>query len=244
MAPLRNKELTLALKREVVKLRRDKPTWTVSEVRDAIQSKHGVFVSENQLHRVFRSGNKLLELPEDSTNSTRRRIRTAHHVDFETILAAWCEDYPRRGGVLTYSLIRKKAKELSPPFHLPPSFSFSQGWCQNFCRRHHFKRRMAEGERRSADDAGAAGGRLAMRAFIETRQYSPSDIFNMDETACFIKQLPARTMARGPVAGGKVDKERITVGLCVNYDGSHKMAPIIIGRAKRPRYDKLCRNLS
>jgi hypothetical protein len=37
------------------------------------------------------------------------------------------------------------------------------------------------------------------------------------------------------VKGKKKDKERITLGLCVNADGSDKLPPVMIAKSKRPR---------
>jgi len=57
----------------------------------------------------------------------------------------------------------------------------------------------------------------------------------MDETALFYKLQPCHTLATSSINGQKVTKERITVALCMNADGSDKLKPIIINKSKRPR---------
>ncbi|CAI5481736.1 unnamed protein product [Closterium sp. Yama58-4] len=65
--------------------------------------------------------------------------------------------------------------------------------------------------------------------------YEACDVYNLDETGFVQGQQPRRTFASEPVSGGKLDKERFTLALCVNADGSDFRSPIVIGKAKRPR---------
>ena len=46
---------------------------------------------------------------------------------------------------------------------------------------------------------------------------------------------PDRTLATKRLAGCKVNKERLSVALCANSDGLHKLKPLIIGKFERPR---------
>ncbi|CAI5503519.1 unnamed protein product [Closterium sp. Naga37s-1] len=62
----------------------------------------------------------------------------------------------------------------------------------------------------------------------------PRDTFNFDETALYISVLPRKTYGTGRSAGRKLPKERLTVGLLVNAEGSHAFCPLVISKAKRP----------
>jgi hypothetical protein len=42
-------------------------------------------------------------------------------------------------------------------------------------------------------------------------------------------------LASRRIAGRKLNKERLTVALCANADGSHKLDPFIIGKYQKPR---------
>jgi len=64
---------------------------------------------------------------------------------------------------------------------------------------------------------------------------NPDDIFNMDETGLVFRAQPTRTLAKGTTSGGKVNKERITIGLTCNASGTEKLRPLVINKAKRPR---------
>jgi hypothetical protein len=61
--------------------------------------------------------------------------------------------------------------------------------------------------------------------------YQPPDVHNADETGLFFNVLPDRTLAyKGETChGGKQSKDRLTMLLCVNSDGSDKQVLIVIG---------------
>ena len=67
--------------------------------------------------------------------------------------------------------------------------------------------------------------------------YSPEDIFNADETGLYFKMTPRRSLmlATEDSHGQKVDKERVSVLIVINYTGSYKRKLWIIGKNKNPR---------
>ncbi|XP_064464099.1 tigger transposable element-derived protein 6-like [Ornithodoros turicata] len=67
------------------------------------------------------------------------------------------------------------------------------------------------------------------------QDYSPEDIYNIDETALFYRLGPTRTLAANPVSGTKRSKARLTVGLLCNASGTDKCKPVVIAKAMRPR---------
>ncbi|KAK7105522.1 hypothetical protein V1264_016888 [Littorina saxatilis] len=59
----------------------------------------------------------------------------------------------------------------------------------------------------------------------------------MDECALFFRMLPDRTFEfkSKKCHGGKQSKERVTVSLCCNMDGSEKQSLLVIGKFAKPR---------
>lgn len=55
-------------------------------------------------------------------------------------------------------------------------------------------------------------------------RYTVQDIYNVDESSLFYQMLPCH--------GGKQSKQRPTLLLCVNMDGSDKCDPLIIGNTE------------
>ncbi|XP_011408878.1 PREDICTED: tigger transposable element-derived protein 6-like [Amphimedon queenslandica] len=73
--------------------------------------------------------------------------------------------------------------------------------------------------------------------------YSPEDIWNTDETGCFYRALPDKSLSdkAKQCRGGKKAKERLTISLFANAAGG-KEAPIVIGKSASPRCFKGLRN--
>lgn len=68
--------------------------------------------------------------------------------------------------------------------------------------------------------------------------YSRDQIYNADETGLNYKALPTKTLAslsEKYAPGHKMQKQRVTVMVCGNASGSHRMPLLVIGNAKKPR---------
>ena len=68
-------------------------------------------------------------------------------------------------------------------------------------------------------------------------RYSPNDIYNGDETALFYKSLPCRTYCfdGDKPAGSAKCKDRLTLLIITNMDGSDHRKLSVIGKSKTPR---------
>ena len=66
--------------------------------------------------------------------------------------------------------------------------------------------------------------------------YSPNDIYNGDETALFYKCLPHRTYCFNgdKLAGSAKRKDRLTLLMITNMDGSDHRKLAVIGKSKKP----------
>ena len=69
-----------------------------------------------------------------------------------------------------------------------------------------------------------------------SKNYSEDDIFNFDETSLFMKAQNSHSylFENDDRKGVKVDKTRITVGLCFNGKGD-EICPMVIGKSANPR---------
>ncbi|KAM7290331.1 tigger transposable element-derived protein 6-like [Ixodes scapularis] len=110
------------------------------------------------------------------------------------------------------------------------------GWLQQFKDRHDITCKNIVGEAASVDDP-------SLQKWMEKNldrilaTYADKDTYNADETGLFFQLLPAKTLAAktDKCVGGKNSKNRITVLVCSNMDGSDKRDLLIIGKAKKPR---------
>lgn len=124
---------------------------------------------------------------------------------------------------------------------LPPNttsrgkpLTFSNGWLQAIQKRCGVTLKRKHGEAASIDEEAARQGRGKMRRLTDA--YARSDIYNMDETAFYFRQETATTLTtKKKVSGKKKNKDRLTLALAVNADGTDKLPPLYIGTAAVPR---------
>jgi hypothetical protein len=105
------------------------------------------------------------------------------------------------------------------------------GWFDKWKNRHDISFRQICGESAAVDQSVIQYWQNSVLPQL-IKDYKAADIYNADEIALFWRMLPDKTLHfKGEVcAGGKSSKERVSVLLCTNLDGSHRMKPIVIGK--------------
>ncbi|XP_046145844.1 jerky protein homolog-like [Osmia bicornis bicornis] len=141
---------------------------------------------------------------------------------------------------------RKRARELKDSMGLPLDFKVSRGWLDGFKKRHNIALVKVYGESASADEDDAI---RFCNDFIKLLEEDDSinidNIYNMDEAGLLWKALPSKTLIERKekvVKGYKSRKERITVALCANASGTHKLMPLVINKFENPRALKHCKS--
>lgn len=119
-------------------------------------------------------------------------------------------------------------------------FQAGEKWAKNLVRRNGLHSQRLHGE------AGSVKPELMKKEMDEIRAlcatYPARNIFNVDETGFQYKVMPRRTYLsssddRKTVRGSKgmTFKDRLSAIMCCNADGTAKVDPAIIGKAKEPR---------
>ncbi|XP_037514583.1 tigger transposable element-derived protein 4-like [Rhipicephalus sanguineus] len=105
-----------------------------------------------------------------------------------------------------------------------PDIEPGGGWIQRFKDRHGTVYKNLVGEAASLDSQAKQEWLLEKLPGVLER-YVDKDVYNCDETALFFQMTPPKTHAlKGdPCPGGKHSKLRVTVLLCANMDGSHRL---------------------
>ena len=111
----------------------------------------------------------------------------------------------------------------------------SRGYFQKFCQRNNIELHKIHGEANSVPEEKTDNWFNELPNLI--KDYEPKNIFNVDELGLFYKLLPNKTYRiRGEkFSGGKKSKERITVLLGGNMDGSEKLELVVIVKSRNPR---------
>ena len=98
-----------------------------------------------------------------------------------------------------------------------------------------------EGEKLSADRPAAESFISTFSQFVIENNLCLDQIFNCDETGLQFRLLPDKTLAAAfekSADGRKESKNRVTLNLCSNASGSIRVKPLLIGKAKKPRWFK------
>ncbi|QRV79154.1 tigger transposable element-derived protein 4 [Ceratobasidium sp. AG-Ba] len=173
-----------------------------------------------------------------SANPSRLHFKQQTSVKLPEVEAALFEWIKQRhgGGIrLTGALICEKAREFCRLFDIPEAqtLKFSNGWLSRLKARFGLRVYKFHGEAASAPIDTLDTEVQRVKELIEL--YDARDVFNVDETALFFRLPPTTGLAFEQMSGIKADKIRLTYLLGANMDGSEKLKPLVIGRARRPR---------
>ncbi|CAG8698035.1 880_t:CDS:2 [Dentiscutata erythropus] len=135
---------------------------------------------------------------------------------------------------LNDAILIQKVKLLTAGLGVPEgTLQFSSGWLQKFKEHNSIRQIKLQSEAASADNDAITSVLPLLRS--KCASYPLHRIYNMDETGLFYYLELDQTLATYRIAGYKVDREHISVALCTNADGSHKLNPLIIGKYQKPR---------
>lgn len=166
-------------------------------------------------------------------NPEQKRRRTSRYPELEMALYEFVLEYQEKTSI-TDMIILEKAKKLFMDMNIQDEeLKFSNGWLTRFKKRHGISLRKLHGESASVETSELNVFRAQLSAIIDN--YEPCDVFNMDETGLFYRMEPSKSLGTKSLKGRKKDKDRITIGLCANMDGSEKLEPIVIGKSIKPR---------
>jgi hypothetical protein len=149
------------------------------------------------------------------------------------VLFTWYQQERASNIPIDGTTLREKAKIIAAQLNID-NFSASSGWVSRFNDQHGLVFKKLAGESAKVSVESTDAWLESLPSLLEG--YEPCDVYNADETGLFFNVLPERTLAyKGESClGGKHSKDRLTVLLCVNSDGSDKQVPTVIGKSPKP----------
>lgn len=236
--------LTLEQKHDLIQYRDLNPQLNFRQLADYAADKFGKRPSKSVLSNLFK--HKKAAVTEAAKHNRERKLtrqRKALYPELEDALARWIHDTEIRQGRLDDQSIISRAKLLAQRsdsdawksyVETPAKFSFSQNWLLRFKKDRGIHCVALHGEAASADQNGVALAQTALPSIL--KYFDHDHIYNMDETGLQYRQLPGRSLsAAHHRTGTKQPSGRVTVALCCNASGTHKLKPFVIGNAKKPR---------
>lgn len=201
-------------------------------------------IKKNSLSSIMKNKDKVLEAFESlKFDPKRKRLRTAFYTDLEEALMRWyriaqCLNVPVNGPML-----RLKANDFAQKLG-HNDFKCSNGWLDRFKSRYGlvFRAQPVEATRVSADPSTVWHQNILP---YYLNDYHPRNVFNIKETGLLYRMLPTTTFAfKGETCSiGKLCKDRVTLVVGTNMDGSEKLPLLVIGKNRNPHCFKGIKSL-
>ncbi|XP_008189539.1 tigger transposable element-derived protein 4-like [Acyrthosiphon pisum] len=219
----KHKSLTISEKKQLIEAveRGDKKT-EVAKTFD---------IRLSTLSTILKDKNKIITA---SSSGGRKRNSKGEHPRLEECLVQWVRQCRGQNVPVSGLLLKEKAKSFAKELGIP-FFSASDGWLTNFKKRNGIVFKKMCGESSSVDDNVCSEWHRKLSTLL--KNYEPRNMFNTDETALFFKCLPDKTFTfkEEKCHGRKHSKDRLTILLAVNMNGSEKLTLLLIGKAAKPR---------
>ncbi|KAK8772455.1 hypothetical protein V5799_024302 [Amblyomma americanum] len=224
----KRKRLTLDEKADIIH------AVTSGQKKCDVAASHGIPAST--LSTILKGKDDILRATSSGNLSRKKTLKTTPQSKMEEALFAWFMDLRAKNSIpVSGDLLQQKARSFACLLG-DNEFKASPGWLSRFKERHGIVGKVLSGEASSVSMA-VVGYWQSENVPDILGKYAPSDVYNADESGLFYQMLPKKTLAlKGQAChGGKHSKQRLTLLLCVNMDGTDKRDPLVIGKSARPR---------
>lgn len=197
-----------------------------------IADEYGIACSS--LSTILKGKDAILAALDNGARAQNKTVAAAAFPDVDKAVFAWfCEQRANRVP-LSGKILQQKALDFACILG-HDQFRASVGWLGRFKARHDIVAKAISGEAASVDPVTTSSWLLTNKEVLD--QYEPCDVYNADETGLFFQMLPSKTLdLKGQKChGGKHSKQRVTILLCCNMDGTDKRPLLVIGRSEKPR---------
>ncbi|GBC47327.2 tigger transposable element-derived protein 6-like [Rhizophagus irregularis DAOM 181602=DAOM 197198] len=165
-------------------------------------------VSEGMISDILKEKDRWLAVDLSSYQASLRRERKLSFINIEEALTLWVENALLAGLIISDDILSTKALEFAFLCN-EEKFKGSEGWVDNFKKRHNLKQYNMHEEAASAPLQDLDIMRENLHQIL--KNYDSKDIFNCDET------------------------DHITVLFTCNATGTEKMRPLFIHKYENPR---------
>lgn len=187
------------------------------------------------------------QIDSEKVLSSRCTLKKPTNEMVDDALWVWFMQERRKGTPLSGPILKEKALILHSKMGREEEFVASEGWLGRWKKRHGVHYISICGEKLSADQTGGDDWRAKFQDMIKEEGLHPEQVYNMDETGLNFKRLPTKTFAASDeksAPGFKMSKDRLTVAVCSNASGTHKLPLLVIGKSEKPRAFKNINMLS
>ena len=223
-------DLTILQKKAICEYKDKNSKATQESIADHFSRQFGTSIARRTIGNILEKKNEWLSV--DAHHLKCKRSRKPKFALVEEALATWFGTMQAKKAVVTDAILIGKGKEFADRLDCT-DFVPNGGWLSRFKTRNGISLRALHGESASVNVEVVSTARSELKRVL--KQYQLCDIYNVDETGLFYRMPPSKSLSKGPRHGTKQFKDRITVELCTNADGSDFIKPMVVGKSANPR---------
>ena len=218
MAAKRN-TLSLAAKMKVIEYAKQNPSAGTRKIAEVFEC------GKTQIQTIRKNQDSITHNYEMNAPATRKRSRGPQYENVDSAVYDWYALAQQRLVPVTGPMLQEETLIIASRLGID-DFKASNGWLQKFKDRNNIKQLVVSGESGDVSEETVTAWHERLATLV--RGYSPEDIWNEDETGCFFRALPDKTLADTKTLA-KVEKKakiRITLAFIVNA-AEGKELPIV-----------------
>ncbi|XP_054004077.1 jerky protein homolog-like [Hylaeus anthracinus] len=200
-------------------------------------------ISVVTIHRIKKNAEKIRRQSQTPGTEGKKRFRRPVLVELDARLFTWYQGRRALEETVTNALLQEKAMKLNEEFGGPSNFSASNGWIWRFKQRHGISFDDPNNDAAIVDTRIAEEFTKRFMHRLAQEGIKLQNLYSMDDSGLAWKYLPPKVLINATIKsvyGKKARNNRVTVGLCANAIGTHKLPPLFIHKCKTPRALKHC----
>ena len=196
-------------------------------------------INKHLVSKWLRQKNQIINTFESSSVADKKSLKGAKYPEIDQQLKKFVEFNASKGGPVSNLVLEEKVRQIREKMNIPVSEKWrADGYLQKFKQRQSIHQVKSYGDADSVPQHVIDDWIPKLKSLTEN--YDPKDVFNADEFGLFWQLTPSKSyVIRGQrFRSGKKSKERVSVLICSNADGSEKLKPLVIGKYKYAKQQK------
>jgi hypothetical protein len=202
---------------------------------------HEYDVSKGAIRKVWEKQDSISERSALLSEEAKQKIFKAlirRFIELEDMLYIWIDSMRRVRLLVPPSLAIAKAKSIASTLSISDSnFKASWQWLSHFRTRRGLQKMLLHGEGAEVDKNDLELLSTLEELYSIIAQYDPENVYNMDETGLFFRLLPRYSILMSnkdisSTRGKKKAKDRVSLIVCTNASGTHKIPCVMIRKPK------------